>query len=104
MPCPALESSVRSCSIWTLAGLTSPFFAPSASLCAAFVVTAHVPVPRQPAPLHPVNVDPEAGAAVRVTVPLANVAEQAVPQLIPAGLLVTLPVHDPLPVTESGKG
>jgi len=71
--------------------------------CAAFMVTAHVPVPLQPAPRHPVNVDPEAGVAVSVRVLLANVAEQAVPQLIPAGLLVTLPVPDPLRVTESGK-
>ena len=31
-------------------------------------VTVHVPVPEQPPPLHPANVEPEAGAAVRVTV------------------------------------
>jgi hypothetical protein len=37
---------------------------------AAFIVTAHVPVPVQ-APLHPVNAEPDAGVAVNVTtVPL----------------------------------
>jgi hypothetical protein len=32
-------------------------------------------------------------------VPWANVAEQTVPQLIPAGLLVTVPEPDPLVLT-----
>jgi hypothetical protein len=71
--------------------------------CAWVRFTAHGAVPLQPPPLHPANVDPEAGAAVSVTVPLANVVEQTAPQLIPAGLLVTLPVPAPLRVTESGK-
>lgn len=36
--------------------------------CAALMVTTHVPVPEQPAPLHPANTDaPEDGVAVRVT-------------------------------------
>jgi len=38
---------------------------------AALIVTAHVPVPEQLPPLQPVNVDPPAAAAVKVTtVPL----------------------------------
>ena len=38
---------------------------------AAFMVTAQVPVPEQPPPLQPANVEPPAGAAVSVTtVPL----------------------------------
>jgi hypothetical protein len=38
---------------------------------AAFMVTEHVPVPEQPPPLQPANVDPPAGDAVSVTaVPL----------------------------------
>jgi hypothetical protein len=55
----------------------------------------HVPVPLHGAP-HPVNVAPAAGAAVRVTtVPGGNAALQVVPQLMPAGLLVTVPVPVP---------
>src|SRR4029077_1010004 len=49
------------------------------------------------------ELDPEAGAAVRVTaVPLAKDAEQTVPQLIPAGLEVTPPVPVPDFVTVRG--
>ena len=33
----------------------------------ALIVTAHVPVPEQPAPLQPENVDPAAGLALSVT-------------------------------------
>ena len=50
------------------------------------------PVPLQ-APLQPENPEPPPGVAVRVTwVPLLNVAEQVVGQLIPVGVLVTLPL------------
>jgi hypothetical protein len=59
------------------------------------MLTLHVPVPVQ-SPLQPVNTQPVAGCGVSVTlVPAANAAEQVVPQLIPAGWLVTVP----LPVT-----
>jgi hypothetical protein len=59
---------------------------------AAFIVTTQVlTVPLQ-APLHPVNVLPALGVAVRVTAVFAtNVALHRVPQLIPLGLLDTLP-------------
>jgi hypothetical protein len=67
--------------------------------CAAFMFTLQTPVPEQ-APLQPVNVDPAPALAVSATVPLANVVEQMAPQLIPAGLLVTVPV----PVTETVSG
>ena len=41
------------------------------TVVAALMVTEHVPVPEQPPPLQPANVDPPAGAAVSVTtVPL----------------------------------
>jgi hypothetical protein len=64
-------------------------------------VTTHVDVPLQ-APDHPVNVEPDEGAAVSViTVPLLNAALQVVPQLIPVGLLVTDPVPVPARVTVS---
>jgi hypothetical protein len=64
---------------------------------AAVTVTTQLPVPWHPPPLQPVNTDPEAGVAVRVTwVPLLYVALQvAVQLLIPGGLLVT----DPFPFT-----
>src|SRR3989344_270317 len=61
----------------------------------AFIVTVHVPVPVH-APDHPANVESVFAAAVNVTlVPELYEAEQVVPQLIPEGLLVTIP--DPVP-------
>lgn len=58
-----------------------------------------VPVPEHP-PLHPVKLLPDAGAAVRVTVvPEVYCAEQVVPQLMPDGLLVTVPLPVPVSVT-----
>src|SRR5258705_3117108 len=63
---------------------------------AAFMVTAQVPVPVQPPPLQPVNVEPAAGVAVRVTtVPLVKPVAQVAPQEIPAGALVMLPLPAP---------
>jgi len=70
------------------------------TVVAAETVTTHDPVPEHPLPLQPVKVEPAAGAAVSVTaVPLAKLAEQAAPQVIPAGLLVTVPV--PVPALET---
>jgi hypothetical protein len=67
---------------------------------AAFTVTVHVPVPLH-APLQPVNVEAPSGAAVRVTtVPESNGALHVVPQLIPAGLEVTVPFPVPALLTE----
>jgi len=57
------------------------------------IATTQGPVPVQPAPLQPVNVDPFVGVAVRVTVvPVANSAAHVPGQEIPLGLLVTVPV------------
>jgi hypothetical protein len=65
----------------------------------AEIVRAQLPAPVQ-APDHPANVEPEAGVAVRVTiVPLLKVALHTLPQLIPLGLLVTVPVPVPAGVT-----
>ena len=71
-----------------------------------FKVTAQVPVPEQPPPLQPVKVEPAVAAAVSVTlVPGERVSTQAPGQLMPAGLLVTVPLPVPVTVTErSGKG
>jgi len=71
--------------------------------CAAFIVTVQLPVPVQ-APLHPAKLDPVAALATKVTlVPLGKFALQVPGQLMPVGVLATVP--DPLPanVTDSGK-
>jgi hypothetical protein len=61
-------------------------------------VIAHVLVPVQDPPLHPVKNCPDPGVAVSVTAVFgAKLAEHVVGQLIPAGLLVTVPV--PVSVT-----
>ena len=71
--------------------------------CAAFMVTTQLPLPLQ-APVHPVKDEPVVGVAVNVTcVPLLKLALHVVPQLIPAGLLVTVPVPVPAFVTVKGK-
>src|SRR5437867_1194939 len=62
------------------------------TVIAAESVIVHAPVPLQPPPLQPVKVEPAAGMALRVTtVPLAKLAVHVAPQVIPAGLLVTVP-------------
>ena len=69
---------------------------------AALSVMVQVPVPEQPPPLQPVKMEPEAAVAVKVTaVPLENVAEHFLPQEIPLGELVTVPVPVPVLLTVS---
>ena len=69
-------------------------------MVAALRVTTHVPVPEHAPPLQPEKVEPAAGVAVSVTaVPLANGAAHVVPQEMPAGVLVTVPL--PAPVFET---
>jgi len=59
------------------------------------MATWHVPAPVQ-APLQPAKDDPMAASALTViNEPLLYVSEQSLPQLIPTGLLVTVPA--PLP-------
>lgn len=66
----------------------------------AFIVTVHVPVPLHEAPDHPPNTEFVPGLAVSVTcVPAAKLTLQAVPQLIPAVELVTVPVPAPAGTT-----
>src|SRR5439155_443613 len=70
------------------------------TVVAALRVTVQVPGPEQPPPLQPLKVEPPAGAAVSVTaVPLAKLAAQVAPQVMPAGLLVTVPA--PVPALET---
>ncbi len=69
----------------------------------AFIVTVHAPVPVH-APLQSANTPFPTTRAVSVTAaPLLNTLLQVVPQLMPAGLLVTVPLDAsaPLLVTAS---
>ena len=67
------------------------------TLRACVMLTVQGPVPLHPSPLHPANVAPLAAAAVNVTlVPASKAALHAAGQLMPAGLLVTMPL--PVPV------
>lgn len=63
----------------------------------------HAPEPEQ-APDHPENVDPTDGDSMRATdVPAAKLEEQPVPQLIPEGMLVTVPAPRPVRVVPKLK-
>ena len=65
------------------------------------MVTLQVDVPLHP-PVHPANVELDAGAAASVTAaPAEKLATHVVPQLMPAGLLVMLPEPVPELVTAS---
>jgi hypothetical protein len=69
------------------------------TLVAWFTLTMHEPVPVQ-APDQPAKVEPVAAAAVRVTlVPETRLALQVLPQLMPAGELVTVPLPAPALLT-----
>jgi hypothetical protein len=69
------------------------------TLFAALMVTTQLPVPLQ-APPQPVKLQPLAGASFSVTcLPLAKLALQVEPQLMPVGELLTAPLPDTL--TES---
>jgi hypothetical protein len=69
----------------------------------ASTVRLHVPIPVQ-RPDHPAKVTPAAGSAVNTTCfPLAKLALQVPGQLIPAGLLVTVPTPVPALCTVSLK-
>lgn len=69
----------------------------------AFMVTLQAPVPLH-APDHPAKKAPLAGVAVSLTlVPELNDALQVGAQVMPAGLLVTVPVEVPASCTESWK-
>jgi hypothetical protein len=72
---------------------------------AASIVTVQVELEPEQAPLHPPNVDPVVAVAVSVTaVPTAKSSVQSVPQVIPAGELVTVPEPVPALATLSLTG
>ena len=67
-------------------------------LRAALIVT--LPSVQSASPLHPANVEPDAGAGMSVTrVPSSYNSVQSLPQLIPAGLVVIVP--EPVPVFDT---
>src|SRR5215467_14164866 len=67
------------------------------------IETVQAPVPVQ-APFQPEKVEPVAGVAVKVTaVPLVKDARQVVPQEMPAGALITVPLPVPDFVTVNAK-
>lgn len=73
------------------------------TFCAVFIVTLHAPVPLH-APPQPAKLEPEAGVAVRLTIaPWLKFAAQVAPQLIPAGLLETVPAPEPALLTVSAN-
>jgi hypothetical protein len=92
VPLPVPDLVTFSVNVWTVKL--------AVTVVAAFIVTVQVPVPEQPPPLQPLNVDPPAADAVSVTtVPPLYASEQSAPQLIPAGLDVTVPLPVPDLVT-----
>src|SRR5213594_2300220 len=102
LPCPTLSRSVpRNARLIAGAKVGAKV---AVTVVAAESVTTHVPVPLQPPPLQPLKVEPMAGMAVSITtVPLAKLAEQVAPQVMPAGALVTVPLPVPAGVTVSVK-
>jgi hypothetical protein len=61
------------------------------------MTVVHGVVAPHPPPLHPVNVNPGSGLAVNVTELLTGKdATQVPPQSMPVGLLVTVPVPEPI--------
>src|SRR6266571_2939646 len=94
LPCPTLSRSVPRNARLSVGAKVA------VTVVAAESVTTHVPVPLQPPPVQPLKVEPMAGMAVSITtVPLAKLAEQVAPQVMPAGALVTVPL--PVPALET---
>ena len=71
-------------------GWSSPLLKVAVHVLLASMVTAPL---AQPVPLQPAKVEPAEAVAIKVTrVPLLKVAEQVLPQLMPVGVLVTVPL------------
>lgn len=75
------------------------------TVSAALMVTVQLPVPEQPAPLQPVNVEVASAAALSVTtVDAGKVLEHEVPHVMPAGDELTVPPPVPARMTVSANG
>ena len=99
MPPPAKNVRV------TLSGKVTAVLNVAVTARAVVIDTVQAPVPVQ-APLQPANIEPGADVAVSVTVlPIPKIALHVVPQLMPAGSDVTVPLKAPVPafVTVSGN-
>src|SRR5438552_11846229 len=71
------------------------------TVVSAVRVTVQLAVPVQPPPCQPVKTEPGAGVGVSVTrLPLVYL-QQLVPQVLPAGLLATVPLPVPAETTRS---
>ena len=103
---PALAVPIGTVPKLKLAGesvATGPLLNVAASDLDELIVTAQAPAPVH-APLQPTNAELAAGVSFMVTtVPLVKFAAHVPGQLIPAGLLVTVPVPFPARVTVRGK-
>lgn len=74
------------------------------TLFAAVIVTVHVVAVDVSQPLQPMKLVPTAETAVKVTdAPGASVTVQVVPQVMPSGALVTVPLPDPALMTVSTR-
>jgi hypothetical protein len=94
-----LKYSAKNCPAEQLEGVENV----AVTVVTAFKLRTQFPVPLQPPPLQPANVEPDAAVAVSVTlVPAAYASEQSVEQLMPAGLLVTVPLPIRLTVNVTG--
>ena len=72
------------------------------TLRTAVMLTRHAPVPEQPLPLQPANIESPPAVAVSATlVPDRKLALHAGPQSIPEGLLLTVPLPVPILLTVS---
>ena len=75
------------------------------TLRACAMLTVQMPAPLHPSPVQPVKVEPLATVAVSVTlVSWAKGALHVLPQLIPAGCEVTVPLPVPAVLTVRGNG
>jgi hypothetical protein len=92
---PPAETAVR-------VTVPPPWLKVAVTVLAALMVTVHVAPDTVLHPLQLAKVAPLTAVAVRVTlVPLLYGSEQSLPQLIPAGFELTLPLLLPVPVLQS---
>jgi hypothetical protein len=104
MPAGTLDTTPVPVPVFVTERVTGVTLNVAVTAVAALTVTAQLPVPEQ-APPQPMKVEPAAGVAVSVNaVPGVTVSVQSTPQLIPDGVLPTVPEPVPLVVTVSVTG